>query len=663
MYGALALTGCGDHPPGETVHDSASPMPVIDVASFAEIPGGTFTMGCVESDPDCESIEQPAHEVTISNAYFMLRHEVTVADFARFVLETGHHHAAARRGEGRMADSVGEWQWVRGLSFRTPLHSDTLAHPDWPAVQIEWADANAYCEWIGGRLPTEAEWERASRGGTTGERAPWPAGGVPQGGERALVNGPDARVHARIPQWEFFRGYDDGYATLAPVGRFPPNQYGLHDMLGNAYEWTADGFDSTAYRRGPRRDPHEGQDADSKVVRGGSWGYYPFHHRHSWRGYFEASKFWTATVGFRCVRDALPEPRRPLWGNLSSGPHAVGFMTRIVEDSTRQEAGGPRRIAYSAWYPTDAAAPPMPFSRYAQLYTSGTLPTAMWRGAFTQSWFPDADTAAVTRLLNTATAASEGAQPRAHVAPIVLYAPGLGGTPLTHTVLLEFLASHGFLVLSVAARGPGDTKQGYDVPGLEATTDDLLTVLRSATRHLPGDTTRVIAAGFSFGGSAAALLGMRLPHLRAVISLDGSLTFADAHHLLAGARGFDPRQLTAPLLAVTSAEATPADLQALMTFTRAPRTLLQFAGMEHHDVIARHLIVGRVTGEATPASRRIFRANAELLLAFANAVLTGRTPTLIPPIGVRVEHFPVGDAGEPPSAWSTSRPSALPPHP
>jgi formylglycine-generating enzyme required for sulfatase activity len=279
-------------------------------APYILVPAGSFLMGCVPADPLCDANEKPRHPVRITQPFLLGSTEVTVGQFREFERASGYRSEAELAGRGRMATHAsGEWRWVSGLSWSHPLHPDSAAADDWPAVQVSVRDAEAYCRWAGGRLPTEAEWERAARGGVEGERAIWGNAPMPMNGRRRYANGPDESMKRVFPRWEAYRGYDDGYAALAPVARFPPNRLGLFDMAGNVYEWTADSYDRTYYTRSPVVDPKPTSTTEGRTVRGGGWGYYPSHLRISFRGFFESEGFWTATVGFRCRRAAGPSER------------------------------------------------------------------------------------------------------------------------------------------------------------------------------------------------------------------------------------------------------------------------------------------------------------------------------------------------------------------
>ena len=270
------------------------------------IPAGDFLMGCVPADTGCEAIEQPRHRVTISQPYRLARTETTIAQFRKFVLTTGYRTAAEQRGQGRFwRFDINEWDWIAGLDWQHPFDAATVGGDDWPVVQIAWPDANAYCRWAGGRLPSEAEWERAARGGRDGKLHVWGNARLPLLNGVPQANGPDANTAREFTSFAAFAGYDDGFARIAPVAQFPANGFGLHDMAGNVYEWTADWIDDAPYPAGDAIDPKGRPTGEIKAVRGAGWGYPPSQFRTSFRG-IAGTDFWTATFGFRCAWDDKP---------------------------------------------------------------------------------------------------------------------------------------------------------------------------------------------------------------------------------------------------------------------------------------------------------------------------------------------------------------------
>lgn len=287
-----------------------------DGLEYVRIPAGTFLMGCTPGDQQCDPLEKPRHRVRISRDFWLARTETTIAAYSRFAQASGYRTAAERDGKGRFwRFEAGEWDWMSGLTFRAPYAKEEPMPADWPAVQLTWHDADAFCRWAGGRLPTEAEWEYAARGGVDGARYPWGDAPTPEVAGRRYANGPSEETAATWPSWEVFRGYRDGYARAAPVASFAANDFGLYDMAGNVYEWVADwidaqqGYSGADTRSGAATDlvdPSGPSHGKLKVLRGGGWGYPARHLRSSQRGYSDPT-FLTATFGFRCARDSPPE--------------------------------------------------------------------------------------------------------------------------------------------------------------------------------------------------------------------------------------------------------------------------------------------------------------------------------------------------------------------
>lgn len=279
----------------------AGPRPPV-----VAIPGGVFTMGT--DDPGYETDgEAPAHQVELE-AFAVGETTVTNAQFATFVDATGHVTAAERHGAsfvfgGLLPDDFPPtrgvaaapwWREVPGASWRRPEgpQSDLDGRAEHPVVHVSWFDAVAYCDWVGARLPTEAEWERAARGGLDGHHFPWGDELEPDGAHRMNVFQGD------------FPADDtgaDGWVGTCPVRSYPPNGFGLFEVTGNVWEWCADWFDPGWYARSPRWAPAGPPDGRARVLRGGS---YLCHHRHCRRYRVDARssstpESTTGNTGFR----------------------------------------------------------------------------------------------------------------------------------------------------------------------------------------------------------------------------------------------------------------------------------------------------------------------------------------------------------------------------
>jgi len=173
-----------------------------------------------------------------------------------------------------------------------PPAPDFSQGDDHPVVNVTWDEADAYCRWAGGRLPTEAEWEYAARGGKEGLIFPW--------GDTV------SHEQANYGKEECCGGLVSGrdrWVGTAPVGSFDPDGFGLYDMAGNAWEWCADWHDDEYYGRSPAADPQGPSSGQLRVLRGGSWYYWPVKLRASFRGKSVPS-LRSAGFGFRCLRDA-----------------------------------------------------------------------------------------------------------------------------------------------------------------------------------------------------------------------------------------------------------------------------------------------------------------------------------------------------------------------
>jgi formylglycine-generating enzyme len=269
------------------------------------IPGGTFEMG--GDNEQASEDEYPKHKVTVA-AFYMDVTEVTNAQFQKFVDATGYVTTAERKpdweelkktvppGTPKPADSLlvaaslvfkpangpvdlnnysQWWSWELGADWKHPAGaaSSIRGKDNFPVVQVSWDDAMAYCKWAGKRLPTEAEWEYAARGGLINNIYPW-------GNEH--VNSGAAKANSWEGKFPYLNEQRDGFIKYAPVKTFKANRYGLFDMAGNVWEWCSDWYDHNYYKSiagntvvnpaGPQKsfDPQDPY-TPKRVLRGGSF--------------------------------------------------------------------------------------------------------------------------------------------------------------------------------------------------------------------------------------------------------------------------------------------------------------------------------------------------------------------------------------------------------
>ena len=351
------LSGCAERPAsmtassdGQTEVTKATGTQPVPAAAFDPseypvpegmvwIPGGVFDMGAAESDKQARPDEGPVHTVEL-DGFYMDKTEVTNAQFLKFVEATGYvtlpelkpklrslkpgapKIEVPKQGTyslpgsvclnpnldiGKFDPALGAYNWwgyIAGANWRHPEGPGSSIEDcmDHPVVHVSWPDAQAYCKWAGKKLPTEAQWEYAARGGSAHQIYPW-------GNER----NPDGKWLHNIWQGQFplENTEKDGYRTTAPVASFPANKYGLYDMSGNVWEWVADYYRPDYYAESPRKNPPGPVDSldpqephiIKRVQRGGSFACsdnYCISYRNSARMKAEEDTGAFHT-GFRCV--------------------------------------------------------------------------------------------------------------------------------------------------------------------------------------------------------------------------------------------------------------------------------------------------------------------------------------------------------------------------
>lgn len=277
--------------------------------TFVDIPAGTFLMGTDDPRGYPDDGEGPIHEVEL-DAFAMASHAVTNDEFGQFVAATGFVTTAEQFVSsfvfgGLLPDDFSPtqgvaaapwWRLVEGADWHHPEgpHSDLDGRGTHPVIHVSWLDALAYCSWSGTRLPTEAEWERAARGGSEQHHFPWGDDLEPDGEHRMNV------FQGTFPADNTAK---DGWVGTSPVMSFPPNAWGLHDMTGNVWEWCADWFDPGYYARSPKQAPPGPASGQARVMRGGS---YLCHESYCWRYRVDARSAnspdsSTGNIGFRVV--------------------------------------------------------------------------------------------------------------------------------------------------------------------------------------------------------------------------------------------------------------------------------------------------------------------------------------------------------------------------
>ncbi len=268
-----------------------------DCPDMVSLPAGSFTMGSAEGETDHEADESPRHLVTFSKSFAMSRFEITRAQYAAFVSDTGRPS-----GPSCSVWVWDSWKTVEEKSWQDPGFQQSDTHP---VACVDWFDAEAYAAWLAQktghayRLPSEAEWEYAARGGTT----------------TLYITGDDPHQLCRTDN-----GHDqsskeahlgmawppvdcrDGFAETAPVGSFPPNAFGMHDVHGNVWEWMRDCYTTSYDGASTNGAAVEAADCRQRVYRGGGWSVERRGRRSANRGRYNVDGRY-GQLGIRVVRD------------------------------------------------------------------------------------------------------------------------------------------------------------------------------------------------------------------------------------------------------------------------------------------------------------------------------------------------------------------------
>ena len=287
---------------------------VISTDNMIKLPGGKFLMGTNDEEGFTEDGEGPIREVTL-DSFYIDENTVTNFQFTKFIDDTGYKTEAEKYGwsfvfygllseEDQKADfqvaaPTPWWCAIQGAQWNHPegKDSDIGKRIDHPVVHVSWNDAQAYCQWSGKRLPTEAEWEYSARGGLVQKKFPW-------GDE--LTPGGEHRCNIWQGHFPDYNSMEDGFLGTAPAKSFKHNDFGLYNVSGNVWEWCNDWFSKDFHKTGTRNNPLGPSNGESKVMRGGSF----LCHRSYCNRYRVAARSSnmadssTSNIGFRCVMNS-----------------------------------------------------------------------------------------------------------------------------------------------------------------------------------------------------------------------------------------------------------------------------------------------------------------------------------------------------------------------
>ena len=236
------------------------------------IPAGNFPMGTNSELANTD--RKPLHNIHL-DAFYIDKHEVTNAQYEEFILAGGY--------QNRKLWTAAGWNFIQENQIKTPLKygkNSVSTEPDHPVIGVSWYEASAYATWLGKRLPTEAEWEKAARG-TEGNLYPWG----------------DEMDFSKL-------SYFPHVTKVQAVGSFPEgaSPYGVMDMAGSVWEWCTDWYSENYYRESPRKNPKGPESGEYRVLRGGGWDSIRLQLRASYR-YYDKPDRRTYNFGFRCVQD------------------------------------------------------------------------------------------------------------------------------------------------------------------------------------------------------------------------------------------------------------------------------------------------------------------------------------------------------------------------